>query len=319
MKKTAISMRTMAFMLALVFTFVTVFSAASMPAYAAAKKPAKVTGVKVTARSNYTVRISWKKAKNAKKYEIYRATSKKGKYKKVATTTQKAYDNYNLTKGKKYFYKIRAVNGKKKGAFSAVKYAATYNKEQYEVVVDKEAKSVTISARVNGKYFTESTRHLMIDSYGFNKGKAMLTSYCTPYDLYYGLVKAGGKSWSKTSGKALKMGEKNTIGNAENKDFSKLDVTISWGGKTYDLKDCLTTEKGAVVPPEIDMIFAANPKAAAKTPSGCMTCMDSCYIGIVANCAYGLCVIDNKNPALYARQDVLPANDTVVQVTYTIK
>lgn len=33
-----------------------------------------------------TASITWKKSENTKKYEIYRAESKTGKYKKIATT-----------------------------------------------------------------------------------------------------------------------------------------------------------------------------------------------------------------------------------------
>jgi len=308
-----------ALMLAVIFTFVTVMSIASVPAYAASKKPSKVTGVKAAARSNYSIRITWKKAKNAKKYQVYRATKKNGKYKKITTVTRTSYTNSNLKKGTKYYYKVRAINGSKKGSYSTAKYATTKNSDNYDVIVDKDAKTVTISAVLNGKYFDESTRHLMIDRYGFNKGKGMLESYCTPDDLYNGLVQAGGKSWSKSEGKTLKMGEKNTVGNAENKDFSRIDISISWDNEIHTLGECLTTKKNEAAAPEIDMIFSGNPKAAAKTPSGCMTCMDSCYIGMVANSAYGLCVIDNGEPTLYARPDVLPAEGTVVKVIFTIK
>ena len=321
MSGTGIYRKTTALMLAAVFTLVTVFSVVTAPAYAAVKTPSKVTSVKAAARSNYTVSITWKKAKNTKKYLVYRAPSKKGKYKKITATAKTSFVDANLKKGTKYFYKVRAVNGKKTGPFSDIKNATTKNSEAYDVTVDQEAKTVTVSAVLNRDYFTESTRHLMIGRYGFNKGKAILTSYCTPEDLYYGLVKAGGISWSKSEGKKLKDGEKNTVSNAENKDFSHIDVSIGWGDKTYSLSECLTTEKGGAVAPEIDMIFSGNPKAASKTPSGCVTCMDSCYIGMVANCAYGLCVIDHEDPALFARQEAFPAEQDgdEVKVIFTIK
>ncbi|MDO4868985.1 MAG: hypothetical protein Q4A65_01650 [Bacillota bacterium] len=44
-------------------------------------------------------------------YSIYRATSKSGKYKVVATTTDNYYADVKLTAGKKYFYKIGAQAG----------------------------------------------------------------------------------------------------------------------------------------------------------------------------------------------------------------
>ena len=84
----------------------------------AASKPAKPkVSVSVTANS---VTLSWQKAKGAKKYQIYRSTSKNGKYKKIKTTKGKSYKNTGLTKGKMYFYKVRSINGKKKSAFTKV-------------------------------------------------------------------------------------------------------------------------------------------------------------------------------------------------------
>lgn len=63
--------------------------------------------------------IKWKKVSGASGYEIYRATSKNGKYKKVKVITKGktvSYTDSKLAKGKSYYYKIRAyrtVKGKK--------------------------------------------------------------------------------------------------------------------------------------------------------------------------------------------------------------
>ena len=51
----------------------------------AASRPAKVKSLKVASRSYNSLKVSWKKVKNAKGYQIYRATKKNGKYKKVKT------------------------------------------------------------------------------------------------------------------------------------------------------------------------------------------------------------------------------------------
>lgn len=59
--------------------------------------------------------LKWNKVKGAKKYIVYRATSKTGKYKKFTTTKK-------LTVSKKskgeYYYKVQAVDGKKKSKMS---------------------------------------------------------------------------------------------------------------------------------------------------------------------------------------------------------
>ena len=73
--------------------------------------------------------IKWKKIAGANGYEIYRATSKSGKYSKIKTITSgstTSYTNSKLTSKKTYYYKMRAyknVSGKKVySSFSAVKY-----------------------------------------------------------------------------------------------------------------------------------------------------------------------------------------------------
>ncbi|MDO4383444.1 MAG: CAP domain-containing protein [Eubacteriales bacterium] len=85
---------------------------------AATKKPSKVTLTSVSSAGSTSISIKWKKAKNAKKYQVYRATSKNGKYERVVTTKSRSYVNKKLKTGKKYYFKVRALNGKKKGAFS---------------------------------------------------------------------------------------------------------------------------------------------------------------------------------------------------------
>ena len=82
-----------------------------------------------TSYSTTSITMSWKKVSNATGYEVYRATSKKGKYTKVKTTTSITYKQGKLTRGKTYYYKVRAyksINGSKiYGNFSSVKAMGT--------------------------------------------------------------------------------------------------------------------------------------------------------------------------------------------------
>lgn len=89
----------------------------------AASRLGKVKTVKVASYDYNKARISWSKVKGAKKYQIYRATKKSGKYRKVRTVSSKSRSciNSGLTTGKTYYYKVRAVKGKKKGKFSKVR------------------------------------------------------------------------------------------------------------------------------------------------------------------------------------------------------
>lgn len=90
--------------------------------------PAKATLSSVKNSGSKTVTVKWKKVSGASGYEIYSATSKNGKYKKVATVKKggtTSCKHTKLKKGKTYYYKVRAyrtVNGKKVyGKYSEVK------------------------------------------------------------------------------------------------------------------------------------------------------------------------------------------------------
>lgn len=94
------------------------------PAKVSAAKIGKVKTIKVisTAKSTdkkATITVSWSKAKGAKKYIVYRATAKNGKYKKIKTVKKTTFTDKK--KAGLFYYKVRPINGKKKGKFSAKK------------------------------------------------------------------------------------------------------------------------------------------------------------------------------------------------------
>lgn len=73
------------------------------------KKP---TSVKAKKSGKKAIKITWKKVSKATRYEIYRATKKKGKYKKIKTIKKGStvsYKDTKVKKGKTYYYKVRAV------------------------------------------------------------------------------------------------------------------------------------------------------------------------------------------------------------------
>ena len=80
----------------------------------------KVSGVKAAIHTYNSLKITWKAVSGAENYEISRATSKNGTYKKIATvsSSKKSYTDKKLTCGKTYYYKVRAVNKTSVGAQS---------------------------------------------------------------------------------------------------------------------------------------------------------------------------------------------------------
>lgn len=79
----------------------------------------KTAVVKLSTPSTGSVKLTWKDIKYASGYEVYRSTSKKGKYIKVSTIKDgdaTKYTNYRLSRRKVYYYKLRSykiVNNKK--------------------------------------------------------------------------------------------------------------------------------------------------------------------------------------------------------------
>lgn len=85
------------------------------------RKPYKVKNVKVLKNGYRSLKVTWQADPLATKYQVYRATSKNGKYVLKKTTTKTSYSNIGITCGKTYWYKVRAVNAKGKGVFSLKK------------------------------------------------------------------------------------------------------------------------------------------------------------------------------------------------------
>ena len=91
-----------------------------------ALKPTRVSVKKPVNIKRKSVKLSWKKAKRAKKYQIQYSLNKKfkkaKKYKtKTISTAKLKYTVKKLTKKKKYYFRVRGVNGKSYGAWSKIK------------------------------------------------------------------------------------------------------------------------------------------------------------------------------------------------------
>ena len=93
---------------ALAFMLVTE-QAAFAAAPASFSASGKVTGLWQSSAQYNNVTISWSAYPGAKGYQIYRANKKRGKYKKIKTTTSCSFtDKKNKKLGKKKYYKVRA-------------------------------------------------------------------------------------------------------------------------------------------------------------------------------------------------------------------
>lgn len=80
---------------------------------------AKIKRLKKTKVTSHSVRLKWRKMKGASGYEVYRANSRKGSFRRTASTKKIVWTNQKLSSGKKYFYKVRAYKkGKRSKTYS---------------------------------------------------------------------------------------------------------------------------------------------------------------------------------------------------------
>ncbi len=81
--------------------------------------------VSIKLSSTRKPKVSWKKVNGAGEYNVYRATSKSGKYTKVYTTKNTYYINKTAKKGKRYYYKVKAICLHNSGADSVYSKTVT--------------------------------------------------------------------------------------------------------------------------------------------------------------------------------------------------
>ena len=75
--------------------------------------PDAIAAPVVTASNNAStgkVRLTWEAVEGAVKYEVYRATTKDGEYKKMYTTEGTSYTNTKANAGQYYYYYVVAIN-----------------------------------------------------------------------------------------------------------------------------------------------------------------------------------------------------------------
>lgn len=183
---------------------------------------------------------------------------------------------------------------------------------QEVMVVDKDKKEVTMLAEVNGKYFTESTRHGVVFKDGSNGEKSVLRGLADEKEFYHALIAIGAKAGDNLTGEDMKAGP--TDGKSVEGD--KLNVFVTWDGldKEIPFQDIIKASEER----ESDFRFGGNLASAEKNNTGCVLCLDSCATGIASDAAYPTGTTQNKVVDFFGDDSVLPADGTVVKVIFRL-
>lgn len=132
--------------------------------------PAPPAALKLSAAQG-RITITWSKVSGADGYEIYRAASANGSYKKIASVSaakDRKYSNQNLKNGKTYYYKIRTyvknAGNTLYSSFSSAKGTKTPTK--LEVQVDAFIKKAT-KPSMKGEERLKACYEYMRDNYKY--------------------------------------------------------------------------------------------------------------------------------------------------------
>lgn len=83
----------------------------------ASTAPKTTTITSIASSKSKQASIKWKKITGATTYQVYRSTSIKGKYKRLASTKKTSYTDKKATGGRTYYYKIRVGRKSSLGTF----------------------------------------------------------------------------------------------------------------------------------------------------------------------------------------------------------
>jgi len=171
------------------------------------------------------------------------------------------------------------------------------------IVFNLDKKEVTVLAEVNGKYFTEPTRHGVVYAGGSNGDKSVLRGLGDEKVFYETMVSVGFEPSNTLTMEDMSKGVK--------VEGAALDVYVTWDGQEE------IPFSGIIKASEerpMDVRFGGNIENAKEYNTGCILCLDSCAVGITSNAAYETGASADIN--FYGNSDVLPADGTKVKVIF---
>ncbi len=85
-----------------------IVATSAVPSFAATKLNRPV--IDYISHTNSGISFDWDSVKNADAYSIYRSTSKDSGFKCIDTVVESCYSDSNISKGVRYYYKVKAFS-----------------------------------------------------------------------------------------------------------------------------------------------------------------------------------------------------------------
>lgn len=180
------------------------------------------------------------------------------------------------------------------------------------LVLNKDKKEIIMKAEVNGKYFTEPTRHGVVFKDGSNGEKSVLRALSSEIEFHDALVSIGATPGNNVTMEDMKADKTNGV----SVQGSKLDVFVKWEGSDKEIP--FTDIIKATEERPMDIRFGGNLENAKEYKTGCVLCLDSCAVGITSNAAYPTGSTQNKLVSFTGDQSVLPEDGTKVSVIFRL-
>jgi hypothetical protein len=179
------------------------------------------------------------------------------------------------------------------------------------LIIEEGAKRVLVYAEVQGENIYKWNTHWgVVFKEGRFQDKGILKSYANQTDFYDALIKIGAKPGNNLN--------KDTIGKYVEGDL--LDVKATWPGlvKELSLDEIFIDEKGK----GFKIRFGGNRKASEEQKTGCITCLESCWVAISSNENYpqigSIKRFIKPNSRFKGCADVLPGDGKPVILIYKV-
>lgn len=179
------------------------------------------------------------------------------------------------------------------------------------LIIDEKGKRVLIYTEVHEMNVHQWNVHWgVVFKDGRFQDRAILKAYANQLDFHDAMVKIGAKPGNNLN--------KETAGQYVEGDTLEVKATWSGLGKELSLNEIFVDEKGK----NFNIKFGGNRKASEEQKTGCITCLESCWISISSNANYpqtgSIKRFINPNSRFKGHADVLPGDGKPVILIYKV-